>query len=136
MLEKRHQAQEASINAVLLKYFEPYHDGSSRNEIASRLKTQGLDFMIGKPRTEFPAVFSSAMTPDEIYEIYPAWQPRQHVRDWMQDKESVVFLETNVWKTIGMLENPNSGGTNPDTLVIALDGDIITEYRFFANMLY
>ena len=52
----------------------------------------------------------------------------------MEDKESVVLLDANIWKHIGTLEN--AGGTRPDTLVIALDGGTITDYKFFANMAY
>ena len=134
-LESRAKAQEEAVDAILLAHYEPLRNGLSAKEIGRGLKYQGLDYIIGKQKTEFPELFAAAYTPDEILEFYPEWEPRNQIRDWVQDKGSFVLLDANIWKHIGMLENASSG-TRPDTLVIALDGDKITGYKFFANMLY
>jgi hypothetical protein len=102
------------------------------DEIGWRLKSEGLDFMLDKTTSDFPDIFSSAFTSIEIREIDPGWQPREDMRDWLHDRESAVFLETNIWKNIGMLMDQSSA----DTLVIKLDGNTIVDYRFFANLGY
>jgi hypothetical protein len=134
-LERRIQSQEESVDAILLSHYKPLQDGLSAKEIGRGLKHDGLDYIIGKPKSDFPDLFASAFTPDEIRQFYPEWEPRRQIRDWIKDKGSVVLLEANVWKHIGMLQNASTG-TRPDTLVIALDGDTITSYKFFANMAY
>ena len=96
------------------------------------LKSSVLDFMLGKPTSEFEDVFSAAFTPQEIQELAPWWTPEQRIRVWIKDHDAVVFLETNIWKMVEFLENER----NTDSLVIALDGDTIVDYQFFANMAY
>ena len=132
--ERRAQAQEEAVDAILLSHYKPLQDGLSAKEIGRHIKHHGLDYMVGKPQSEFPELFAAAFKPREILKRYPEWEPRHQIRDWMEDKESVVLLDANIWKHIGTLEN--AGGTRPDTLVIALDGGTITDYKFFANMAY
>ncbi|MEO1527692.1 MAG: hypothetical protein AAFX06_19855 [Planctomycetota bacterium] len=124
---------------MLRKHYQPLSDGTSSKDAALQLRTAGLKIMIGKPISEFEAVFDAAYDFQTIREPTPEnqWEASEALKNWADksstsDHSAIYYLETNIWKTVDLMTEKDV----VDELLICVDDGVIMDFKFFANYLY
>ncbi len=125
-------SQVASVNAALLANHPHFTAGRSR---APSLNVDALDFMIGRPMSDFPDVFAAARTSVSVVEIerqYPDWPMASWMRKTQQASEGELafyLLYTEIGRTFGY-------DGQADFLVIATEAGTVKEWALFAITSY
>jgi hypothetical protein len=132
---ERECAQREAANAALMANHYHFNGGKQVDVGRLALNNDAFDFMIGRPTSDFPSVFSVAETFTQARA--KTYSNGEHMVPWMDTLRSpfgtseLVFY--HLYTTIGLTYGYES---QKDDLLIAVNAGKIVAWRFFPLTLY
>lgn len=132
---ERERAQRDAANAALISNHYHFNGGKQVEVGRLALNNDAFDFMVGRPKSEFPTIFSvaDAFTQAEA----KTYSNGEHMVPWMDTLRSpfgtsdLVFY--HLYTEIGLTYGYES---QKDDLLIAVNAGKIVAWRFFPLTLY